>query len=69
MIKRRKAEFSKTEREIDERLAETEGKEEDQSRAASPENSDESHSQVDAKTTGQYLVIVFEMGCRESSCK
>lgn len=51
VIRRRKAEFSKTEREIEERLAEADGKE--FSRATTPD-SDDKDSQVD-KSQGQYL--------------
>lgn len=52
-IKRRKAEFSKIEREIEEKLAEVEKTVDDQSRGATPETN-VNDSQVDAKHQGQY---------------
>lgn len=52
-IRRRKADFSKTEREIEDRLAEAEKGSGPDSRAASSE-ANHNDSQVDAKIQGQY---------------
>lgn len=56
IIKRKKAEFSKIEREIEEKLAEAEKTADDQqSRGGTPETND-NDSQVDAKHQGQYYI-------------
>lgn len=55
IIKRRKSEFSKIEREIEEKLAEADKTGDDQSRGGTPETND-NDSQVDAKHQGQYYV-------------
>lgn len=57
-IKRKKAEFSKIEREIEEKLADGDKTGGDQSRGASPETKD-NDSQVDAKYQGQYYANVM----------
>lgn len=53
MIRKRKAEFQKTERDIEDRLADAEKKTADD-RASSSETND-NDSQVDAKYQGQYF--------------
>lgn len=52
-IKRRKAEFQRIERQIEEKLAEAEKTANDHSRGATPEQN-VNDSQVDAKHQGQY---------------
>lgn len=58
-IKRRKTEFLRTEREIEDKLAEAESrKQESVTRSPSPETN-VNDTQVDAKDQGQYLQLLF----------
>lgn len=61
IIKRKKAEFSKIEKEIDSRVGtatgDGKGKDEEISRQGTPANSD-NDSQVEAKPQGQYFIVI-----------